>query len=288
MQPYTRNYSHHLCLGTYIGPSTRRPRDNQPRQPPQRPFKVVKRTEQTPEPTIQNESQTQPERLFFTQKPIPFNPTQLTLTQPAISAIRKIECTYRVLYRQSYQIPPLFPDYFRAETLNLPPIQNQYPLNHFDVKYRDRTQEWYTYAIKDYRKYGFCKYDELRRHIHTRFTQFTAAIDKYNMSILYAVDPHFALEYQYLNQKDPNLDWTKIAELRSKTTIYTDSFLYVLIFLRRIMLVLNPGENTPEIGLILGILRVANPYTHTLLPEDHTSNQTFGWLFGRHSQILSS
>ena len=78
------------------------------------------------------------------------------------------------------------------------------------------------------------------------------------MSLLYAVDSDIALEYQYQNQDDQNLNWTKIAELRSKTIIDTDSFLYVLV--------LNPGENTPEIGLILGILRVANPYTHTLLP----------------------
>ena len=52
------------------------------------------------------------------------------------------------------------------------------------------------------------------------------------------------------------------------------------------MLVLNHGKNTAEIGFILGIIRVSNPYTNTILPEDHITNQTFGWLFGRHGQYL--
>ena len=273
MQPYTQNYSNHIYLSTYVSASTtRKPRDSQPQQTPQIPYKVVKRADQTPEPDFQDEPQTQPERLFFTSKPIPFNQKQPILTQPAVGAIRNIERTYHVLYRQFCQIPPIYPDYFRRETLNIPNDQNQYTLNHFDVQYRDRTPEWSTDAIKDYRKYGFGKYDELRRQIHTKFTQFLEALDKYNISLLYAVDSDYAIEYQYENRNNQNLDWTQIAEVRSKTTIDTNFFLYVIIFFRRIMLVLNHGKNTAEIGFILGIIRVSNPSTPPWpIPSSQTS-----------------
>ena len=222
------------------------------------------------------------QELFFRSYTIPYSERTPTATHHPLAIIRDINRHPQHTVEEFFDIPNEHMDNIvggRTVTYTEQKAEH-YPHRYFHIDYLQIQCQWATTFPEGYTRYNFDSYTALRENVYRNMTDFLSTIDKYNL--LGAVDIEFSLKTKHLDLLPPSrkpVDCNHITtSQRSKQIITTNSFLYVLIFLCRLMNTIQQHmpHNGQEFGFVTGILRAANPLTFHPLPSDHISIQTFG------------